>query len=58
MAVSTASLLLMISLGLDGYTLCGTSPKPLRNLDSLRMKWRNNMERVSRLFDQIEEVNT
>ena len=36
----------------------GISPKPLRNSGSLRMKWRNNLERVSRLFDQIEEVNT
>ena len=24
----------------------------LRNSESLRMKWRSNMERVSRLFDQ------
>ena len=32
--------------------------KPLRNSKSLRMKWRNNLERVSRIFDQIEEVNT
>ena len=32
--------------------------KALRNSESLRMKWRNNLKRVSRLFDQIEEMNT
>ena len=31
---------------------------PLRNLESLRMKWRSNMERVLRTFDQIKVVNT
>ena len=48
---STSLLLLMISLGLDGYTLLGISLKLSKNLERLRMRWRSNLERVSRLFD-------